>query len=65
MHLVEQVSQATGLPQKQVLQGTLALLVMFVVFGIGSSVITTLIGVAYPAFMSFIALESEGDEDDK
>lgn len=37
----------------------------FVVFGIGSSVLTTLIGVAYPAFMSFVALESDGEDDDK
>ena len=38
---------------------------MFVVFGIGSSILTTLIGVAYPAFMSFVALESDGEDDDK
>ena len=38
---------------------------MFVVFGIGSSLLTTLIGVAYPAFMSFVALESDGEDDDK
>mgnify|MGYP000865026436 FL=1 len=34
-------------------------------FGVGQTYITNLIGVAYPAFMSFIALESEGAEDDK
>ena len=38
---------------------------MFVVFGVGSSILTTLIGVAYPAFMSFVALESDGEDDDK
>ena len=36
-----------------------------VMLGIGSSYITVAIGVAYPVFMSFIALESEGGEDDK
>ena len=36
-----------------------------VMLGIGSSYITVAIGVAYPCFMSFIALESEGGEDDK
>jgi len=36
-----------------------------VMFGVGSSYITNLLGVAYPAFMSFLALESDGLEDDK
>ena len=39
--------------------------VMFVMFGIGQTYITNLLGVAYPAFQSFIALESEGTDDDK
>ena len=34
-------------------------------FGIGQTYITNLLGVAYPAFMSFIALESNGVDDDK
>lgn len=33
--------------------------------GIGQTYITNIIGVAYPAFMSFMALESEGVDDDK
>ena len=36
-----------------------------VMLGIGSSYITCAIGVAYPCFMSFIALESDGGDDDK
>lgn len=65
MQIIERIAQQTGLPQKQVLQMGLGLLVLFVVFGIGQSILTNLIGVAYPAFMSFVALESEGDDDDK
>ena len=65
MGLIQKISDATGLPQHKVLQYALVALIMFVVFGIGSSVITNLIGVAYPCFMSFYALESEGADDDK
>ncbi len=65
MQLVEKISHTTGMPKKQVLQGMMALVVLFIVFGIGQSILTNLIGVAYPAFMSFHALESEGDDDDK
>lgn len=65
MSLIQKISQATGVPQQKVLQYALVLLVLFVVFGVGSSIITNLIGVAYPVFMSFYALESDGGDDDK
>ena len=65
MKIVEKISKATGLPQQKVLQSGLGLVVLFIVFGVGSSILTNLIGVAYPAFMSFVALESEGTDDDK
>ncbi len=47
------------------LQGVLFLLVLFIVFGIGAQLLTNLIGVAYPAFMSFNALETVEVDDDK
>ncbi len=65
MGLIQKISAATGVPQHKVLQYALVFLVLFVVFGIGSSIITNLIGVAYPCFMSFYALESDGGDDDK
>jgi len=37
---------------------------LLVITGIASNFITALMGFAYPAYMSFKALESEGDEDD-
>ena len=39
--------------------------VVLVMFGVGQTYITQVIGVAYPCFMSFLALESEGADDDK
>ena len=39
--------------------------IVCVMLGIGDQYITTAIAVAYPCFMSFLALESEGADDDK
>ena len=39
--------------------------IICVMLGIGDKYITTAIAVAYPCFMSFLALESEGADDDK
>lgn len=45
--------------------GGLSFLGLFLVItGIASNFITALMGFAYPAYMSFKALESEGEEDD-
>ena len=65
MQVIEKISHATGFSQKQCLQGFMVLMVLFIVFGVGSSILTNVIGVAYPAFMSFLALESEGADDEK
>ena len=58
---MDQVKQITGLTEKQIATNSLGLGVVCVMFGIGASYITCLLAVAYPAFMSFLALES-GDE---
>jgi len=66
MGILDTISGATGFPKKTVLKGSLTFLVLFVVFGIGQAIITNIIGVAYPVFMSFHALESHDNaEDDK
>jgi len=65
MEILKQASDATGVPIPQLMQYTLVTGVLFVMFGVGQTYITNVIGVAYPAFMSFIALESQGADDDK
>ena len=65
MEILNQVSQATGVQPRQLMQYGLVTAVALVMLGVGQCYITQVIGVAYPAFMSFVALESAGTEDDK
>ena len=58
-------ADALGISVKQLTNYICFGAVICVMLGIGQSYITQVIGVAYPAFMSFLALESEGKEDDK
>jgi len=65
MEALNTLSAKTGVPIKSLMQYTLFSGVALVMLGIGQTYITNIIGVAYPAFMSFMALESEGLDDDK
>ena len=65
MDLLEKASKATGMPVRSLMQYSLFGGIMCVMLGIGQTYIVNLIGVAYPAFMSFLALESDGMDDDK
>ena len=62
---MEQVAALTGLTPAQISKYGLGLGIVLVMLGIGSTYITTLLGVAYPVFMSFLALQSSGKDDDK
>lgn len=53
------------MPIRSLMQYTLVGSVILVMLGIGQTYIVNIIGVAYPAFMSFLALESDGLDDDK
>ena len=77
-HLIEVLTEGTkGLPvvkdiakKAGVSTGHISLgLIVFVLFllfsGIGASLITDLIGMFYPMYMSFKALDTQGGEDDK
>ena len=62
---IKQIGSLTGLKPQQVMTYGLGLSVFLVMMGVGQTYITQIIGVAYPCFKSFVALESEGTEDDK
>ena len=65
MEILQKVSDATGMPVKCLLQNSLILGVVLVMLGVGESYIVNILGVAYPCFQSFLALDSEGKDDDK
>ena len=65
MEALQTLSDKSGIPIKSLMQYVLISGVALVMLGVGQTYITNVIGVAYPAFMSFMALESEGVEDDK
>jgi len=65
MALVQKLADTAGVPVRSLMQYTLMTGVAFVMFGVGQTYITNLLGVAYPAFMSFMALKSDGKDDDK
>ena len=55
----------TGLTIPQMTRYAMMAGVIAVMLGVGGTYITVLLGVAYPCFMTFLALESEGGDDDK
>ena len=63
--MITQIEGATGLNKSQIINYAMYGGVGLVMLGVGQVYITTTIGVLYPAFMSFVALESAGAEDDK
>ena len=65
MNVINIIADKTGLPKQKVLSYSLGFMVAFVIFGVGASIITNIVGVAYPVFMSFKALDSEGIDDDQ
>ena len=63
--LFDQVEKSSGLNKQQILNYSMYAGVALVMLGIGQVYITTVLGVLYPAFMSFVALESADSDDDK
>ena len=64
MQQLEKIAENAGVPQKYAYWGVIGLCMSFIIFGVGSSILTNVVGVLYPAYMSFKALESPGADDD-
>jgi receptor expression-enhancing protein 5/6 len=62
---IKQLSERTKVPSSQLVIGIIVSLLFFVVFGLGASLIVQVVGILYPAYMSFKAIESPEEDDDK
>ena len=63
--VVRQAAEKTGLSTGHIVAGAMGLIVLLVFLGIGSDFIVELIGIFYPLYMSFKAIESKQADDDK
>ncbi len=64
MNAIQTISKKTGVSEKTVLYGAAGLFGSFVIFGVGANIICNIIGVLYPAYCSFKAIESSEEDDD-
>ena len=64
MSFVKILSEKTGLAEKHILYGVLGICLSFILFGIGSGILCTLIGIVYPTYMSIKALQTSDGADD-
>lgn len=55
----------TGLPKRNIVLGAVALTIVWLAIGIGSSLVCSVICFVYPAYKSFKAVESPDGDDDK
>lgn len=60
------IENSTGLQRKLIIKLLIIMVMLAMFFGIGQSLTTNLVGVAYPSFMTFYSIQtSMNDEDDK
>ncbi len=57
--ILQRAQKITGLPKDKILKYSQITLVLFVVFGIGQAILSTLLGVVYPVLIRFNALKAD------
>jgi hypothetical protein len=57
--ILQRAQKIIDLPKDKILKYSQITLVLFVVFGIGQAIFTTLLGVVYPILMRFHALKAD------
>lgn len=62
---LKDIAKTAGVSTGHVSLGLILFLSLFMFLGIGADLITDLIGMFYPMYMSFKALETKGGDDDK
>ena len=65
MEYFNKAADAVGVPPKKLMNYLMYGSVVCVMLGVGQTYITQVIAVAYPVFMSFMALETDDEGDDK
>ena len=59
------LSEKTGIPLGYIVIGVIVCLFIFVLVGVGANLIVHIVGILYPAYMSFKAIETKEEDDDK
>jgi len=62
---IVQLSKKLKVEPGHLVLGFFGLFFVLIIAGVGSSLLTGVMGFLYPAYMSFKALETDGDDDDK
>ena len=63
--VIKDLAKKAGVSTGHIALGLMAITVLLLVFGVGAELITDLIGMFYPMYMSFKALETKEGDDDK